>query len=158
MAESISGALRFDDYISTLPALHSELMAAPLVALKVHRDWNGLKAIYVFYEDGAPCHVGRTRNLAQRVRGHLANSHYSASFAFARARRKLEMKASYRKGEGRAALMEDPDFREEFERQRTLIGAMELRFIKVEDAVTQYLLELYSALQLGTSLDEFETS
>ncbi len=54
--------------------------------------------------------------------------------------------------------MENPDFREEYERQRTLIGAMELRFINVEDAVTQYLLELYSALQLGTSLDEFETS
>jgi hypothetical protein len=158
MDEGAAGSHRFDEYVSKLPALHAELMAAPLVALKVHRDWNKLKAIYVFYEGGAPCHVGRTRNLAQRVKGHLASSHYSASFAFARARRKLELKPSYRKGEGRAALMENPEFRGEFERQRGMIGAMELRFIKVEDAVMQYLLELYCALQLGTSLDEFETS
>ena len=35
---------------------------------------------------------------------------------------------------------------------------MTLRFVEVSDPIDQYLFELYAALELGTSLDEFSTS
>lgn len=114
-------------------------------------------AIYVFYFDGHPVHVGRSRNLKQRLRGHAANSHYSASFAFKRARAKTGLKATYRKGEGRAALLENAVFASAFAEALAEVKSMTLRHLVVEDPIDQYLLELYAALELGTSLSEFDT-
>lgn len=149
----------FNDALARMPVLYHELMTCPLRPVQPDPAWKALKAVYAFYEqDGKPCHVGRTRNLQARVRGHLADSHYSASLAFRRTRSELALVPTYRQGEGRAALLLRPDFRAEFDRQRAAIRNMTIRFVKVEDPIEQYLFELYAAMQLGTSLSEFETS
>lgn len=133
-------------------------MACDPVPLKPHSGWQGLKAVYALFDGDKACHVGRTRNLERRMRGHLANSHYSASFAFAQTRIALGVTATYRAGEGRATLLERTDFRDEFNRQRDRIRGMQLRFVQITDPIEQRLFELYAAMELGTPLTEFETS
>ena len=83
------------------PVLFAQLLAMPLQTIRGTRFPRD-PAIYVFYLDGEPVHVGRTRNLRQRLRGHVTDSHFSASFAFKRARGATGLQATYRKGQGRA--------------------------------------------------------
>lgn len=152
------GGLEFSSYVARLPDFHRQLLKSPSQPLKPIKGWDGLHAVYVFLEEENVCHVGRTRNLLRRLRGHLANSHNSATFAFSQAKRVLGYQATYRKGEGRADLFKNPEFIVEFERQRTRIKKMQFKFLEIKDPVEQYLLELYLALEFNTSLDEFRTS
>ena len=115
-------------------------------------------AIYVFFEGERPIHVGRTRNLRQRISGHVSSSHYSASFAFKETRKVTEnIKASYKSAGSRSSLFEQPDFRSEFDKQIHRLRECNIKFLVVNDPVDQYLLELYAALEYGTSLTEFDT-
>lgn len=138
------------------PQLFAQLMAQPLTAIR-KGAFPKAAAIYIFYLDGLAVHVGRTRNLRQRLRGHVSNSHYSASFAFKRARSATGIKATYRKGEGRGPLLENPAFRMAFDHALTEVQGMSVRYLIVDDPIDQYLLELYAALELETSLSEFDT-
>ncbi|MEI9891180.1 MAG: hypothetical protein WDN45_11990 [Caulobacteraceae bacterium] len=138
------------------PGLFSELMSSPAVSLEGNA-FPASPAIYVFLFNGEPVHVGRTRNLRQRLKGHVTNSHYSASFAFKRARSDTGMKASYKKGEGRGALLENPIFAAAFAKALAEVRGMTVRHLVVNDPIDQYLLELYAALELDTSLTEFDT-
>lgn len=153
------GERRFHEVVERMPQLFDKLMACDLLEVKALACWSKLHAIYVFYDvDGKPCHTGRTRNLQGRVRAHRANSHNSASFAFKRARKVLNLKATYRPEGSRAALMSDPIFRTEFDHQREQIGQMKMRYVEIRCPIEQHLFELYAALRLDTSLTEFTTS
>ena len=136
---------------------YSELLTAPLIAMRGGPSHSTGGGIYVLYDNGQPVHVGRTRNLRRRLQGHCSESHYHASFAFKRARIETGRKADYRAGNSRGALAQSPDFRPTFLRQVQAIRAMQYRFLAVSDPVEQYLLELYAAMELGTSMDEFDT-
>jgi len=52
--------------------------------------------------------------------------------------------------------MEDPLFRDEFDKQRDRLSKFGIKFLVVEDPIDQYLLELYAALEYKTSLTEFD--
>ena len=151
-------ALTYADRVAVMPELFRAMMSCERYKMQATKDWSRKKAVYAFFEGDVARHVGRTRNLEQRIRGHLANSHYSASFAFSQARTELGIKPSYRKGEGRPALLLRADFRDAFDRQRSRLRSMELRFVAIVDPLTQYLFELYAAMELQTPLGEFETS
>lgn len=138
------------------PQLFAQLAAQPLTPIR-GTTFPRTSAIYVFYQDGEAVHVGRTRNLRQRLRGHVSNSHYSASFAFKRARKATGISATYRKGEGRADLLKNPIFEAAFAHALAEVQGMSIRYLPVDDPIDQYLLELYAALELGTSLSEFDT-
>ena len=113
--------------------------------------------IYAFFENDAPQHVGRTKNLQQRLRGHISANHFSATFAFKMARGKLGLPATYSKVGARAQLQNDPIFRPEFLWQIERVKAMPVRFVEIADPVQQYLVELYAHLEYGLPLDEFDT-
>ena len=152
----VTGNAKFSMHAAKTVELFADLVRRPFVDTSspgIPKD----PAIYVFYHDNMPVHVGRTRNLRQRLRGHISMSHYSASFAFKRARAVTGMVATYKKGEGRGKLMEDPTFKAAFDRALAEVKGMSIRYLLVEDPIDQYLLELYAALELGTSLSEFDT-
>lgn len=149
----------FYSAVERLPDHFQQLMSGEPLPLRPSKEWAGLHVIYVFYDaEGEPCHVGRTRNLQGRIRAHTANSHHSASFAFKRARKELGLKATYRKGEGRAALLARPEFKSVFDRHREEIRNMTIRYVEIDCPIEQHLFELYAAMRLGTSLSEFTTS
>lgn len=150
---------RFDALVARMPVLFDQLVQCDPEPMQPKAAWKGLKAIYAFYEqDGVACHVGRTRNLHARIRGHLSKSHFSASLAFKRARQKLNLAATYRRGEGRASLLLQEHFAAAFHREREALSQMQLRLVEVNDPLEQHMFELYAALRLNTSLTEFETS
>jgi hypothetical protein len=113
--------------------------------------------IYAFFENGAPQFVGRTRNLQQKLRGHISANHYTATFAFKMGRRKLGLPATYNKVGARAQPQNDPIFRPEFLRQIERVKAMQVRFVEISDPVHQYLVELYAHIEYALPLDEFDT-
>ncbi|MBB3020400.1 hypothetical protein FHR70_003481 [Microvirga lupini] len=147
----------FHTATSAVPVLFAQLMSSPAFHQKGIAAQRGKAGIYVFFEDGVPVHVGRTRNLGGRLRGHITRSHYSASFAFKRARRALARAATYTTEGSRGHLSKDPVFGAEFHRQIEAVRAMQVRFVEVTDPVLQYLLELYACLELQLPLDEFDT-
>ena len=136
---------------------YPELLAAPLLPMRGGPSHSADGGIYVLYEGNEAVHVGRTRNLRRRLQGHCSESHYHASYAFKRARAETGKKADYKPGNSRTVLAASPDFRPAFLRQVQKIRQMTYRFLPVADPVEQYLLELYAAMELGTSMDEFDT-
>ena len=143
-------------HVERVPELFQILLDQPDVQI-AGSTFPKSPAIYVFYHEGEPVHVGRSRNLRQRLRGHVTASHYSASFAFKRARADTGIHASYKKGEGRGALLADPIFAAAFAKALGEVKGMTVKYLIVEDPIDQYLLELYAALELETSLTEFDT-
>lgn len=147
----------FQTAAAAIPDLFARLVASSPFKEKGTAAQKGKRGIYVLFENGKPVHVGRTRNLGQRLRGHVARSHYSASFAFKRARRSLQRVATYKPEGSRKFLAADAVFEAEFHRQIDAVKEMKVRFIEVVDPVLQYLLELYACIELQLPLDEFDT-
>lgn len=140
-----------------LPELFRRLMASEPFVDKGIAVQKGKPGVYAFFENGVPVHVGRTRNLAGRLRGHITNSHFSASFAFKRTRREKNVIATYVTGGSRGELVKDAAFQAEFCRQIELVKLMDVRFVEVSNPIQQYLLELYAHLEFELALDEFDT-
>ncbi len=148
---------QFQERCDTLPDKFAELMQCPPHPLTPRPKLIKGPAVYAFFEGDTCVYVGRTRNLQNRIRGHLSNSHYSETFAFKEARSKLGLSATYRKGEGRGFLFNQPEFQSEFQAQRQRLEGATLRFLSIQNEIDQYLFELYAALELGTPLIEFDT-
>ncbi len=53
--------------------------------------------------------------------------------------------------------MKDAAFKAAFDQALAEVKGMSIRYLLVEDPIDQYLLELYAALELGTSISEFDT-
>ncbi|HAD87363.1 MAG TPA: hypothetical protein DCG48_08380 [Rhodospirillaceae bacterium] len=147
----------FQSYVEQVPGLYAELMRSAAFMEKGVRDQEKKSGIYVFFEEGKAVHVGRTRNLRQRLRSHHTFSHNAASFAFKRARRELGVVTTYKPEGSRADLMRRDDFATEFRRQIDRVRQMEARFLEIKDPILQYLVELYAHLELRLPLDEFDT-
>lgn len=148
---------QFVRHAERMPSLYKQLMQSDELPLVPQASWKKLGAIYVFFHNGKAEHVGRTRNLQTRIRGHLAASHYSASFAFKKTRSIMNAKATYKPEGSRAKLFADPDFRAAFDAERLRLKGMTMRYLAVTSPVDQYLLELYAAMEMGLPLDEFDT-
>ena len=148
---------RFKATVVNVVARFEQLYAAPSLPMRGGPSHAAKPGIYVLFEDDAPVHVGRTRNLRKRLHGHCSESHWHASFAFKRARTDTGMFADYKPGNSRPKLAHDPVFRPAFLSQVARVRTMHYRFLEVTDPVEQYLLELYAAMEFGTSMDEFDT-
>lgn len=147
----------FQAATAAIPELFARLVASVPFTAKGIAAQKGRAGVYVFLEGGIPVHVGRTRNLGGRLRGHITKSHFSASFAFKRTRILHNKTATYVTRGSRDDLLNDPLFKETFHGQVSLVKEMTVLFVEVTDPVKQYLLELYAHLEFGLPLDEFDT-
>ena len=148
---------QFAKITADVPALFRTLAKSTPLKAKALASQKGKAGVYAFFENGRAVHVGRTRNLQGRLRGHTTRSHYSATFAFKRARRALGMLATYKTHGSRAKLVNHATFGPEFDRQIKSVKSMQVRFVEIADPVAQYLLELYAHIEWALPLDEFET-
>jgi hypothetical protein len=144
----------FESAVAAIPALFERMMASTMVDRKNITSLNKLPGIYIFFENDVPVHVGRTRDMARRLRDHVQKTHNSASFAFKRAQRQL---GKSKKDGSRSSLLKDPVFMTEFLRQIEMVRSMRIGYVEVADPIQQYLLELYSHLELDLPLNEFDT-
>lgn len=148
---------RFAEAAQSIPALFEKLESSSFFTEKGIVAQKGKAGIYAFFEGGNAVHVGRTRDLGRRLRGHISRSHYSASFAFKRTRQERGLKATYVTKGSRADLVKDPEFATAFHRHIAIVKTLQVRFVEVPDPLQQYLLELYACLEYGLGLDEFDT-
>lgn len=154
----------FATYASALPDLLARLQdCEPATRLELSgRIAKETPGVYVFYDwYDQPQYVGRTRDLRRRLgeHGRDSSSHYSASFAFLRARKVAESNGHDLRGFSRKELANEHEaFRDFFAASKMTVAEMTVRWVVVDDAVTQALLEVYAALELGTPFNSFETS
>lgn len=146
----------FEAHVRRIPGLYAQLVGKPLIDMHPN-SFGKAPGIYIFYESGEPVHVGRTRNIRQRIRAHCTPNHNSSSYAFKRVRRELGQVTTYNRTTSRAALQIDPVFGPCFRRHVAAVTQMKVRFLEVAEPVDQYFLELYAALELGLAMDEFDT-
>ncbi|WP_210514957.1 GIY-YIG nuclease family protein [Hymenobacter terricola] len=157
-------AATFATYASALPDLLASLQdCEPATRLELSgRIAKETPGVYVFYDwYDQPQYVGRTRDLRRRLgeHGRDSSSHYSASFAFLRARKVAESDGHDLRGFSRKELANEHEaFRDFFAAAKMTVAEMTIRWVVVPDAVTQALLEVYAALELGTPFNSFETS
>lgn len=165
MHNPLAPALTFAEHTAQLPVLLQQLEAcAPLTRAELTDHIpKGTPGIYAFYLDSGeqPIYIGRTRNLLRRLREHGAekSTHFSASFAFLRARREAERLGHDLTGRKRAELAKDEKlFKGLFDNEKTAVARMRIRWVKVDHPVTQALFEVYAALTFNTPFNSFETS
>jgi len=154
----------FVEHTNQLPTLLADLKACEPAtrAQLAKRLPKNTPGIYAFYHNDQPVYVGRTRDLRRRLseHGRVSSSHYSASFAFLRARRAVEATEHKARlvGLARADLEKHEVFGPQFVAEKSTVAGMTVRWVVVPDAVTQALLEVYAALELDTPFNSFETS
>jgi hypothetical protein len=120
------------------------------------------RGIYVFYENGKPIYVGRSRNITQRFRQHKQQSsdHHSATFAFMIARQDAEKAGVEMKKNGKSMtrdeLQLDPIFKPFFSNAKKRVAEMHVQVIQIDDPIEQTLFEVYAALELKTEYNSWD--
>lgn len=150
---------KFSQYVQSLTPLFQDLLSSHPVKYKDLPSKLPKRAIYLFSRGSKHLYVGRTNNLRSRLRGHCIPSatHYTATFAFRMAREKTGiLKAAYSSKGSRANLCNDPVFGPAFIEAKKQVSEMDIRFIQVDDAITQALLEIYVAVELDAPYNDFE--
>ena len=64
---------------------------------------------------------------------------------------------TYKTDGSRKALMQQPEFVQEFEDAKTRIRHMEVRFVEEPDQLRQAVLEMYVSVALETPFNDFDT-
>ena len=151
---------RFSEATKILDSMYNQLLAMPPVTAGSLPKTMPKKGIYLFSENGQHLYVGRSNNIQGRIGRHCrpGATHRMAAFAFHLAREETGcLKASYKKGGSRTALMENPEFSNAFSKAKERIRKMDLRFIEVDKAIQQAIFEIYVSIALQTPYNDFET-
>jgi len=147
----------FAAHVQRMPELFKALFDSASVPVSAAGHPASPGIYMLLNSDGEVEHIGRTRNLKQRLRAHRTANHNSASFAFKKARRELGIAASYQKSGSRAALQADEVFGACFRRHVDAVSNMQVKFVSVTNPIDQYMLELYAVFELNMPVDEFNT-
>lgn len=138
------------------PWLADLLKQDPIILGEVRR-FPTKPGVYLISDGEGHLYVGRCKDIRQRMRNHGGNSPASSTFAFRLACQAIGRVVSYKKGDGRKELMADEKFRGAFLRNVKNIRLMKVRYIVIEDDVSQHLFELYVHLALKTPHNSFAT-
>ena len=138
---------RLRELIACEPRQRSELSPVPKVP-----------AIYLLSEHSKPLYVGRTRNLRDRLGGHMrpGSGRFGATFAFLLAQEEVD-KARIETARPKKALEKDADFQKLFTAAKARVAAMGISYLEIPDPIEQTILEVYAAESLATLYNSFET-
>lgn len=148
----------WDKLLDEVPSVFAKLQASEPLLKPTSSEHKRKRGIYAFRNNETIVHVGRTRNLQQRMQSHQTANHNSASLAFKLARNITGQYATYKPEGSRADLMKDEVFRQAFLASIAAIKKMDVLFVEVHSHELQYLVELYACLKFGLPTDEFDTS
>ena len=143
-----------------LPQYLEELTAAPLhsasdfgqpgrgsaTLARRHGFTSDFQGLYVFYDGSIPQYVGISRGVMGRLRQHVCGrTQFDASLAYS-----MAAKAASHVTGSREQRMQIAEFTQAFRDAQDRLRAMQVKFLKVDDVVTLYLLEVWVAMSLGT--------
>jgi len=113
--------------------------------------------IYLFSEGNNHLYTGRTkRSIAVRVKNHFSTAP-DCPFAWLLAREATGRAPAYTRAGSRKALLSDLIFKAEYERAKSRIRRMEVRYVHEPDPIRQALLEIYVAVATGARYNDFDT-
>ncbi|PWU09499.1 MAG: hypothetical protein C5B50_27360 [Verrucomicrobia bacterium] len=138
--------------------LHAELVAAPALERDELPQEDKFPGVYAFSEKGRVLYVGRGKNVRKRIMQQSLDSMHDAPFAHRLARQATGRRATYKAEGGRKWLKSNGEFCEALRSAKERIRRMNVRYVRVEDPVTQALLEIYTSTVLGTPHNEFKTT
>ena len=150
----------FQAHIEALePAFERLVKMSPVTVATLPRKMPEA-GIYLFSESDVHLYVGRSNRMRTRLQSHCrpSSGHYSAGFAFHLAREiTRHTAATYTSHESRAELEREPQFATAFIESKERIRQMAVRFVGESDPMRQALLEMYTAVALGTQYNDFDT-
>ena len=151
---------KFLAHIAALKPKLEALLAMPPVKPGQLPKGMPKSGVYLMSEGGNFLYVGRSNDIRARIANHCrpAATHLKAAFAFRLARHATDnLKPTYKPGEGsRASLVLDPKFAAAFLAAKVQIRQMDLRFVEEADPVRQALLEMYVALAVEATHNDFD--
>ncbi len=150
----------FRKHIERLEAAYQRLRSMSPVSVRSLPANVPEAGVYLFFNEDTAWYVGRSNRMRKRLQAHCRRSagHNTATLAFRLAREATgKTKATYSQKGSRAALENDPHFREVFGRQKERIGGLDLRYVQEADPVRQALLEIYVALASRAKYNDFDT-
>ncbi|GAB2950068.1 hypothetical protein GCM10027048_14040 [Hymenobacter coalescens] len=113
----------------------------------VPADFSGC---YVLLDGTTPIYVGISRGVLNRLRQHmLGKDHFSASLAFAVARKRHGSPKGTRKQLMNAD--ETPDFGTAFEQAQLYLRGLSVSAIRIDNPLELYIFEAYAAMELETT-------
>lgn len=152
--------LKFAEVVESLHPSFERLMAMePLRGTPPSRVSTPKSGIYLFSEHDHHLYVGRSNRIAYRYALHcgLSAKQNQASFAWKLMAEVVGHKATYRRGEGRADMIQRPDYADAFSAAKARIRNMDYRFVEENDQMRQALLEAYVCIALETPYNDFNT-
>jgi hypothetical protein len=150
----------FQKLLAQVVALHEQLIVSTVYKRAEIPKECEYPGVYVLSERGKWLYVGRSRNVRARVLLHSQPGRkWNAPFAFLLAREAtLSWQPSYRPVGSRKHLLANKAFLAAFVEQAQRIACMDVRLVRVDDPVTQALLEIYSSTVLATPYNDFKTT
>jgi hypothetical protein len=147
----------FDRAIERMKPLIDELLAAKPVPVGEKGKFPDEPGVYLISDGEKALYTGRCKSIRKRMGNHGGKSPESSTFAFRMACEAIGRTATYKKDEGRKALMSDESFRSVFHNNVEKIRGMNARFVVINDDVIQHLFEVYVHLALETPHNSFAT-
>ena len=156
----------FDNKLAKVKEHFRKLMDCPLkvsddiVTYRMIRPKEG--GVYLFSEQTESTerfmYVGQSNDILERLRDHCGISKWDrANFAY-----KLTVESTglapipYSPTNTKTRLFDDPRFKEGFKATLARICAMNYRWVAVEDKLERNLLEIYTAVILGSRFNSFD--
>jgi len=150
---------QFRQYIESLhPSFEVLLSSAPFKFASLPKSLPKA-GVYLFSDGDQHLYAGRTNSIRKRLQQHCrpGSSHNSAPFAFRLARETRKVpKATYKIQGSRAHLLQDPDFALAFTDAKARLRAMNIRVVEECNPLRQALLEMYVAVALAATYNDFD--
>ncbi len=150
--------LKFTRAISTLQAQTEILVSQQPRYFGDYSDRGPQQGVYLFSEGDDHLFVGRTSRLYQRLLNHCRGSAHSnrssLKLSVMLADAKFAAPASRKTSWG--DIVKDQAFGEAFDKAKTRINKMQIRFIEENDSLSRYLLEAYCALAVEARYSEVD--
>lgn len=149
---------KFQALIEDLHIKFESLMKMNPVMIDTIPDDSPKGGVYLFSYGGENLYVGRTkRKIKDRLKDHVSSAD-DCPFAWRIAREVTGNKTATYKFQGsREDLLNQSNFRAEYEKAKKEIRKMEIRYVGEADPQKQALLEIYVAIAAGAKHNYFDT-
>lgn len=147
----------FKKIIDAVAANYEQCKSCHAFTLKKPPPHLPQRGIYILCEGETVLYVGRSNRIKQRLRDHICNSHFKATFAFLLAREATgNLKPSYKKEGSRAHLLKGEKFQQCFNAAREKISKMNVLVLEEVNPTKQALLEIYAATVTNAPYSAFD--
>ena len=149
---------RFKKLIEEMPGMLQSLESKPF---RTRDNLVGIPAqgVYVFYENNKALYVGRSNRLKERIQEHSrpSSKKNSATFAFNIAGKEMARYRDISMYVTRKELEQISGFNRGFVKAKKRVSKMKIRVVQIDNQIEQALFEIYAALALKTSYNDFRT-